>query len=175
MKTFFLAFAFMLAMTLAASAQITSVYTSLDTKDCKTIEANAEEAGWYRGRCKGVAGYSIELLEGDIRQTINIIDPRKKEHELELWYKVSGGFSATGMKAEWRMKGKVPIALIVRFNASEDPEKPEKTTSYLVVSKITKSKICVTDVLKPMKNQNEAARELADKAAQKPCYERPED
>jgi hypothetical protein len=57
----------------------------------------------------------------------------------------------------------------VRFNASENPEHPEKTTSYLVVSKITAKQICVTDVIKPQANANELARRLADQSGNKAC------
>jgi len=150
-----------------------SIYTSLTAKDCKTIEQTDEEAGSYRGLCSGVGGYKLELLEGDIRQTINVIAPNKKKYELELWSVVSFGFSFTGEKAEWRVtrtgKTIVPQALIVRFNASEDSANPEKNTSYLVVVKITKTSACVTDVVKPVANQNVKARELADASASKPC------
>lgn len=53
---------FCLAVCLPAFAQkATSVYTSTTTKSCRTIESNPNEAGWYRGRCKGVGGYALEL------------------------------------------------------------------------------------------------------------------
>jgi hypothetical protein len=153
--------------------KIESLYTGLSAKDCKTIEQSSEEAGWYRGSCPGVGGYKLELLEGDIRQTINVIAPSKKKYELELWSVVSFAFSFTGEKAEWRVtrsgKTVVPQALIVRFNTSEDSSNPEKNTSRLVVVKITKTSACVTDIVEPMKNQNEKARELADASPNKPC------
>ena len=58
-----------------------------------------------------------------------------------------------------------PYALIVRVNASENPEKPEQTTSYLAVAKITGAEVCVTDKVKT----NKAARQAADASADKPC------
>lgn len=155
------------------SKKIESLYSSLTTKDCKTIEQSDKEAGYYRGQCPGVGGYKLELIEGDIRQTINIIAPSKKKYELELWSVVSPAFSATGDKAEWRVtrggKTITPLALIVRYNASENSEKPEQNTSYLVIVKITKSSACVTDIVEPMANQNVKARELADASPGKPC------
>ena len=66
-------------------------------------------------------------------------------------------------------KNEKNYGLIIRYNASENPEKPEKTTSYLVVTKITKDTACITDIVKPSKDQNETARKLADEAANKPC------
>jgi hypothetical protein len=161
----------------AASDAIDSIYTSLTAKDCKTLEYSEDEAGWYKGRCLGTAGYRLDLMEGDIRQTLTVIDPDGKAFPLDLWSTVSGGFSALGDKAEWRVKtsgGKTtPFALIVRYNVNEDPERPEKVTSYLVVSKITATDICVTDVVGPIRNANERARVLADEAADRACKAAP--
>ncbi len=156
----------------AASAKIDSIYTKLSGSTCKTLESNADE-GWATGRCQGTAGYKLDWEDSDARQTLSVVDPKGKAFPLELGTTVSNGFSSLGDKAEWRVqkagKKATPIALIVRFNVSEDPEKPEKTTSYLVVSKITASEICVTDVVKPAKDANQQARTLADAAASKAC------
>jgi hypothetical protein len=158
----------------AASQKIESVYTDLTTEKCKTIEQTDDEGGSYRGECAGVGGYKLEVLEGDLRQSINVVAPNRKKFELDIWTTVSSGFSSFGGKAEWRVtrSGKkiTPKAFIVRYNASENPEKPEQTTSYLVVVKISKTAACVTDVVNPtVKNQNVKARQLADASANKPC------
>lgn len=161
------------SFTSQAATSITSVYTALDGAGCKTLESHEDEGGWYKGRCTGISGYNLLVMEGDLRQTITVIDPKKKEFPLELWSTVSSGFSSLGAKAEWRVKKQgnktVPVALIVRFNASENSEKPEQNTSYLVVSKITANHICVTNVVKPSATANEQARKLADQAAGKAC------
>lgn len=162
-----------LSLQTQAADSITSIYTALEGATCKTIESSEEGTGWYKGRCKGLSGYDLLVMEGDIRQTITVLDPKQKEFPLELWNTVSSGFSSLGTKAEWRVKKQanktLPLALIVRFNASENPEHPEKTTSYLVVSKITAKQICVTDVIKPQANANELARRLADQSGNKAC------
>ncbi len=148
-------------------AQNKSVYTSTKTSACRTISSNPDEAGSYEGECTGVGGYKVRLLEGDIRQTLNIITPAKKKFELDFWG-FYGGFSYIGEKIEWRTKAGVPVALIARFNvASGDDSK--KSKSYLMVSKIGKAKSCVTDVVLPGPKQNEIAREFADAASSKPC------
>lgn len=176
MKIYYLAAVLLLLSAVNALAQkqkITSVYTTLADKQCKTIELNVEESGYYRGRCPGTGGYKLELIEGDLRQTINVITPGKKKYELSLWTNVSSAFSAVGDKAEWRVltkKGKItPLALIVRFNASENPDNPNQMTSYLVVSKITAKNVCVTDIIKPKTNANAEAQKLADESANKAC------
>ena len=151
-----------------------SVYTSLDPKQCKNVRT--VESGDYEGRCPGVAGYSLLVVEGDLRQNITVITPQKKQHSLELWNVVSSAFSSLGPRAEWRVTKKgakvVPHALIVRYNASEDVEHPDKLTSYLAVAKITSTSICVIEKIPPAANANEMARVAADSASDKPCLQR---
>ena len=156
-----------LTATTFATAQNQSVYTSTNTKSCRTIKASSKGAGYYVGECIGTGGYKIQLLEDDIRQSINVITPAKKKFELNFWG-YFGRFSAVGEKVEWRTKKGVPVALIARFNVSQSDEN-NKNDSYLIVSKIGKSASCVTDIVKPGPKQNETARELADAAATKPC------
>lgn len=157
----------------AQKRKIESIYTDLTAEKCKTLESNPDEGGSYRGVCAGAGGYKLEVLEGDLRQSINVIAPDGEKFELDFWTKVSGGFSSVGEKAEWRVTktGKTvkPVALIVRYNVSEKPEKPEQTTSYLVVTKITGKTACITDVVKPSAEANKKARQLADSSANKTC------
>lgn len=157
-----------LVSAICAAAQNKSVYTNLDEKSCKTVESSDEGTGWYRGECGGTGGYKLEITEGDIRQSVNVVAPSGKKFELDL-IRVSSAFSSVGPKAEWRLKGKSPVALIVRFNANTDVEDYKKTTSFLVVSKISGASSCITDVVMPGKNQNLTAQKLADAAAAKPC------
>ena len=158
-------------------AQNRSLYTSLEAKRCRTIKTETTGAGDYEGRCRGVAGYSLTLLEGDLRQNIIVNTPKGAKHSLELWDVVSGGFSSVGPKAEWRMttrNGKLaPVALIIRYNASENPDNPDKRTSYLAVAKITATEICITDKISASANANTDARRAADAASSKPCLKTP--
>lgn len=151
-----------------AYGQNTSVYTDLAESKCKTIESTSGEGGSYVGECAGVGGYKLQVTEGDLRQSINVLEKNGTKRELNLW-NISGGFSSVGPQAEWRMKGRTPVALIVRFNVSEDPEDSSKITSYLVVIKLTKTDICVTTALKPTRSHNFEARRAADKSADRPC------
>jgi hypothetical protein len=104
-----------------------------------------------------------------------VFAPDRKAHPLNLWQVISTGFSSVGQRAEWRITTKngkqVPIAVIVRFNVSENPEDSSKITSYLVVAKITPQKICVTDKIAASATANEEARKAADVSAHKPCLE----
>lgn len=152
----------------AAAGQIFSIYTDLSDTKCKTLEIDEEGTGSYRGDCGGVFGYKLHVIEGDLRQTIDIISPDGKTHELQFW-NFFGGFSAVGPRAEWRIRGKTPVALIVRLNVSEDPDDSSKTTSYLIVSKITVDETCVLDILRPSTTQKADARRLADRSHALPC------
>ena len=161
-----------LLASIAANAQsVTSVYTDLDDKKCKTLELTDEEGGSYKGECKGVGGYKLHVIEGDLRQTVTIVDPKGKEHPLEFW-DLTGAFSAVGDKAEWRMRGNKPIALIVRLTVNERVDDPAYVKGYLVVAKITPEATCVTHFLPPTRSHNYEARKAADNAASRPCLKR---
>ena len=69
------------------------------------------------------------------------------------------------------MKNKTPVALIIRYNASENPDDPSKITSYLVIVKISKTEACIVDILKPSKTQNIDARKLADSPTKRVCQQ----
>jgi hypothetical protein len=154
-----------------SSEKTESVYTDITTEKCKTTSSNEKEQ-WIVQMCAGVEGYKLEVYEDDIRQSMNVVPPQGKKSELNFQGTVASGFSSLGDKAEWRIETKdgkkVPRALIVRFNVA-DPEDPSKSTSYLVVSKISAEKSCVTDVVSPSADQNEEARRLADGASTKAC------
>lgn len=145
-----------------------SSYTSIEEKDCQTIEA--ENLGSLQN-CPSFADIKVQALEGDLRQSLTLIRG-DVEYPLELWRTVSMAYSALGPKIEWRYrKGKPgqPYSLITRLNVAEDPENLEKRISYLVVSKITPETICVIGKVPPQAKQNQKARNMADQAASMPC------
>jgi hypothetical protein len=150
-----------------------SVYTPIGDKQCRTIKSHEAGDDGFEALCRGTAGYTLLLSEGDLRQNITVITPKGTKHSLDLWSVVSGGFSSLGPKAEWRMMKSVPVALILRYNASEDPEKPDKLTSYLAVAKITLTEICVVEKILPGPAANEDARRAADASSTKSCLKNP--
>ena len=167
----------LLALVLALQSSpgaLRSVYTSLGARECKTISTH-EEGAQSTQRCPGVGGYGLLVDDFDSRMDVTVVAPGGKKYGLKYGQVITTGFSGVGEKAEWRVKrqGKreVPVALIVRLNASEDGAHPEKTTSYLVVAKITPGQICVTDRIVPGADANAEARRAADTAASRPCIE----
>src|SRR5438270_786307 len=118
MLKMFLALSFALVFSTVALAQNKSIYTSLVADKCKTIAVNNGMAGNYSTRCDGVAGYKLEVYLDDERNSIGVVLPSKKVIGLDLWNYFSN-FSQLGDRAEWRMKGKTPVALIVRLNVTD--------------------------------------------------------
>jgi len=162
-----LALSFVLVFSAVAVAQNKSIYTSLAAKKCKTLDVNKGMAGNYSTRCAGAGGYQLDVYLDDERNSVGVVFPSKRVVPLDLWNHF-GGFSELGETAEWRMKGRQPVALIVRLKVSDRGEgKPP--TSYLIVSKIDYVDACVTDIVKPGKSQNATAQRLADSATTRPC------
>lgn len=148
---------------------IRSVYTSLAEGDCRLVEKD-EETGGTTSRCPGAAGYALMVHDDDARMTVDVVAPGGRAHRLRYSGVITSAFSSLGPRAEWRMRNGKPIALIVRVNAFENPEIPDRATSYLAVAKITAREMCVTDRIPPTTpNANEAAQRAADQSASKPC------
>ena len=167
--------AVLLACANIVTAQTTqSVYTPLGDKQCRTIKSHEAGDDGFEARCRGAAGYTLLLSEGDLRQNITVITPQRKEQSLELWSVVSSGFSSVGPKVEWRIaRQNKPVALILRYNANEDATQPNKLLSFLVVTKITPTEVCVTERISPSPTANEEARRAADAASTKSCLKNP--
>lgn len=146
----------------------TSSYTSIDQKDCMTLDS--DNMGSVQ-ECESFSGIGVKVIEGDIRQSI-ILTRNKKEYDLAFASAISPAFSSLGSKVEWRHElGKTETikGMIVRFEVSDDYENMEKISSYLIVSKITQEEICVIAKIMPQENQNEIARKILDTIINKPC------
>lgn len=166
----------LLSLQATAGDAARSRYSSLAVEDCATAPVAEEEEG--RGSsslCPGLGGYRLRLEEGDTRISIDVVAPTGQTTPLDFPGVVGGGFSSLGDVAEWRFPAvgsRTPQALIVRLNISENPERAEVTTSYLVVSRLGPGKPCVTARIAPGKGQNEAARKAADASLASSCLRR---
>ncbi len=160
------------ALVANAQSKLQSVYTDLAEKKCKTISFD-QETGHSAQSCNGVGGYKLIVLDDDARQSITIVDPSAREHPLNFWSIVTLSFSSVGNKAEWRVtrtnRKVTPVGLIVRVNANENPENPNRLTSYLAVAKVSATESCVTHRIRSGPNANVQARRAADSAATSPC------
>lgn len=158
-----------------SKAAIESIHTDLGAGSCgKEIDKNDPNETPYLV-CPGVAGYALIVRRVDAgRQSIDVVDSAQRVLPLNYHEFVTRHMSTLCGKAEWRVATKdgkqVPIALIVRVQAREDNDNPEKVTrSYLAVAKITPNEACVTDRI-PEGAQSEAeVRSAADSAQERQC------
>jgi len=145
-----------------------STYTSIKENQCHTISTDGLGS---TQECNSFANINVQVIDSDLRQSITLL--REGDlYPLNFFIKVSSRWSLLGDKIEWRYKKSDtghPIALIVRFNVSEDLNNPDKMTSYLVVSKITPDNICVVGKIPPLTNQNQLARNMAEIAQDMDC------
>lgn len=151
-----------------STAAIRSVYTSLVEADCRLVERD-EETGATSSRCPGTAGYTLLVHDWDARMTVDVVAPDGGTHRLRYSGVITSAFSSLGPRAEWRMRNGTPVALIVRVNAFEAPETPDRATSYLAVARITPGEACVIGRIPPSASANEAARQAADQSASRSC------
>ena len=157
---------FLLLLSTLTFAQNKSVYTPLTDNKCN-VTLDSQIPGNMSGLCQGVGNYYLKIYADDDRMSVSVVSSDQKTFDLDFWG-YFGNFSQIGEKAEWRMKGKTPVGLIIRYDVSDrgDGKKP---SSYLMVSKISPTGSCVVAIVKPGKNQNVEARKLADSASKKPC------
>jgi hypothetical protein len=156
-------------------AAIESIRTDLGPGACRNeIDKNDPNETPYQ-LCQGVAGYALIVRNVDAgRQSIDIVDSTKRVSPLNYQEFITRHMSNLDGKAEWRVAtadGKqIPIALIVRVQAREDNDNPEKVTrSYLAVAKITPSETCVTDRIPESAQSDAEARRAADSAQARRC------
>ena len=170
----------LLPLSLAALAAVSaapprSVYTPLDSRACRTVSVD-DETGASTQTCPGVAGYTLRVFDGDARMSVDVVAPGGGVFPLAYSSVITSAFSSVGPRAEWRVVGRRarPVALIIRVNASEDPARPDRTTSYLAVARVSASGACVTDRIAPSADTNAWARRAADHSAGRPCLTAPE-
>ena len=155
----------------AQQPAIRSQYTSLAPEHCRLLERHPETGATVH-RCPGVAGYALLVADDDARMSITLVAPNGTRYALNYWSVVTRSFSSLGPRAEWRVRGAgrgTPGALIVRVNASEDPERPSRVTSYLAVATVSPRRVCVTHRIPPSATANDQARLAADRSASAPC------
>jgi hypothetical protein len=158
-----------------SSVAIESIHTDLDGGSCRREIDKEDPNDTPYLVCPGVEDYALIVRDVDSgRKSIDIIDPSGQVLPLAFDEVVTRHMSNLDGKAEWRVvtrDGKpVPIALIVRVQAREDDDNPEKITqSYRAVAKLSASQTCVTDRI-PEGGQSETeARRAADSAQARPC------
>ena len=150
----------------------TSSYTSIEQKDCVTLDS--DNIGLVQ-ECEAFEDIGVKVIVGDRRKSI-ILTRDEREYELAFLSMFKSLFSSFGTKLEWRhllANTKDIKGVIIPINMSDDVDNLEKTTSYLVVTKITDEKICMVAKIAPQKDQQEIAREILDTDEDLPCLKQP--
>jgi hypothetical protein len=147
-----------------ARAGNSSAYTKYKLEQCRVVEKNngVEEASdvWLCKGYKGDPNYSFLYYEGDLRGFMPI--GRNARSHCAAGQTFSG-FNSAGDTVEWRIKNGRPVAAIVRWTVSYDPEDSTKTKTWLVVTKLEKNDSChMAFVEGAYPKANEKARALAD-------------
>jgi hypothetical protein len=156
---------FLSVFAVSANAQLTSSYTNIGEKSCRQIKlTKADEHVISHRRCQGAAGYRLDIFSGEEHEYMTVRTPGGKTFDVSI---NPASYSFLDKRAEWRMRGTTPVALIVRFNMSTPDGKP--TDSALVVSKLTRTSACVVDSVYGSKDQNVKARQIADTASSRKC------
>lgn len=146
-------------------------YSDIQGARCAVVSVD-REAGGSTHRCKGVEGFDLLVHDSDARMSLDVIAPGGSRTPLQLASLAGGGaFSSLGPRVEWRPVRGAPAALIVRFNAYEDPAKPDRPTSYLVVARLARGDTCAVARIDPGPDQNLRARQLADAPAGRACLQ----
>ena len=153
-----------LCLSPACAETISSVYTSLDLKQCRDVTPKDIEDYGAVAICPGYDGIDVRVAEGDLRIFVSYGPGAATQTAA---YETVPQFNTIGDTLEWRGAEEggrwTPFATILRFKWSVDG----KTGSTLVVTKLGKYDSCHVAYVEASGNPhaNEEARAIADKDA----------
>ena len=156
----------LLVATSPALADANNAYTKLDFKNRKIctdltpapVEGEPNDGAVFE--CQGYGKYVVQFTEGDLRSFVSF---GKDSVDTCAGRQTFSGFNSVGDTIEWRLKGGKPIATILRWHVSYDPEDSSKLRSWLVVTKLEAEDAChMAYVEGAYPKANEVARKLAD-------------
>jgi hypothetical protein len=149
-----------LSATAAAAGEITSIYSDFDLKTCKALELYADEGEGGVWQCKGIAGYDVLYLEGDLRGYVAFGPEARSQCSSAQTF---GAFNSPGPRIEWRMENGKPIATILRWFTDNGSGEANAKQNWLVVTKLNGKDACrvaLIDTKYP--DANSIARAKAD-------------
>jgi hypothetical protein len=159
-----------------AAAATESVLTRLDA-DCSEWIDPDDPNETVHELCPGVSGYSLIVRRVESgRESIDVVTPDGTTMPLMLDEYVTRHMSQVSGEVEWRVSmvggERIPIALILRIDAREDPDSPETITdSYIAVVRVGPVEACVTDRIPGASGSADALRSTADSAGERSCVD----
>ncbi len=156
-----------------ALAGFDSAYTDLNFKDgaaCVNVTpapVPGEPEDGVAYECRGHGDYVVTFAEGDLRSFVSFGTESGDHCAARQSF---GGFNNVGNKIEWRLKDGRPIATILRWSVSYDPEDANRQKSWLVVTRLEEDDSCQMGYVEGgFPKANEKARGLADTAESFSC------
>lgn len=149
-----------LSASAAAAGEITSVYSDFDLRTCKALELYADEGEGGVWQCKGIPGFDVLYLEGDLRGFIAFGPEARSQCSSAQTF---GAFNSPGPKIEWRMENGRPIATILRWFTDNGMGEADSKQNWLVVTKLNGRDACRTALIDTkFPDANTVARAKAD-------------
>ncbi|MEQ1520688.1 MAG: hypothetical protein ABL936_05405 [Aestuariivirga sp.] len=150
-----------LSATAASAGEITSIYSDLDLKACKALELFPDEGEGGIWACKGIKGFDVLYLEGDLRGYIAFGPEGRSQCTSAQTF---GAFNSPGPKIEWRMENGKPVATILRWFTDNGSGEANAKQNWLVVTKLNGKDACRTALIDTKyPDANIVAREKADR------------
>ena len=143
-----------------------AIYTSIDRKDCLTIDTSewgGEFEDYYSAECPGVGGYRVFISGGDLRYNLSL----GYQGQLIEGYRLLQFHNMGAAKIEWRYARRKDTAqvaykaLIYRLSYPQMDSEKARELSMLVVMRLQGKKSCVIGIIEQQKDMNQKARALA--------------
>ncbi len=145
---------------IAFAGEITSFYSDFDLKKCKALELYTDEGEGGVWECKGIEGFDVLYLEGDLRGFVAFGPEARSQCTSAQTF---GAFNSPGPRIEWRMENGSPIATIFRWFTDNGSGEESAKQNWLVVTKLNGKDACRTALIDTKyPNANTVAHEMAD-------------
>ncbi|TYC53715.1 hypothetical protein FMN50_14830 [Rhodobacterales bacterium] len=155
-----------LSPAVSEAADISSAYTRIRLEDCTQTAFPDQDEGTFGGAwsCEGYRGERVYVAEGDLRMFVSFGPDAANEPAAG---QTLPNFNTINETLEWRLRGGVPFATILRWFPSLGDD-GSKTGSVLIVTQLKPGggtcQIARIDA-QANGNANEMARQAADRLA----------
>ena len=147
---------------LAAQGAGSSVYTPLALQRCTIVEERPEEEGFTRWRCRGHGAIPLFVSSGEGRFDI---DAGLDSGQFEFF----SNLNRPAPRVEWRMRGRVPVAIIYRLLIEPFQSAPASVLIVKTIGRAGRPGCRIATIDGTLPNANALARAAADRAPRFRC------
>ena len=147
---------------LAAQPAASSVYTPLVLDRCTIVEERPEEEGFTRWRCPGRGAIPLFVSSGEGRFDI---DAGIDSGQFEFFHTLN----RPAPRLEWRMRGRVPVAIIYRLLLEPFESAPASVLIVKTIGRAGRPGCLIAAVNGTLPDANARARAAADRAPRFRC------